>query len=293
MAKILTMNKQSASLSDSLALSVQQIAVKAEKLNKPKANDYYENGLLYCGKCHTPKQHMGEVFGGVKIVPCLCKCREQELQAEHEREEREKQLARVKELRRAGFPEHEMQTQTFSEDDGADERTMRAMKNFVEHYAEFRKRHKGLLLYGNSGSGKTFAAACVVNALIERGIPCLMTNFGRVYNTLWEAEQKQAYLDGLNQFDLLVLDDLGAERHTEFAKELVFQIIDSRCRSGLPTIITTNLPIEVIKKPQTIQETRIYDRIWQMCHPIEVSGKSRRRQKVAADFKGMNELLGL
>ena len=77
------------------------------------------------------------------------------------------------------------------------------------------------------------------------------------------------------------------------AQELVFQIIDSRCRSGLPTIITTNLPIEAIKKPQTITETRIYDRILQMCHPVEVTHASRRRKKVAEGFAATNKLLGL
>lgn len=290
-AKILNMPTHD--VQGSLALAVERVANSAAKLNKQNANDYYENGLLMCGKCHTPKQHRGVMFGVEMVVTCMCRCRQEELQAEHEREEQEKKLARVKELRKAGFPEREMQEQTFANDDGADERTMRAMKNYVEHYAEFRERHKGLLLYGNSGSGKTFAAACVVNALIEQGIPCLMTNFGRVYNTLWGTDQKQEYLDGLNQFDLLVLDDLGAERRTEFAQELVFQIIDSRCRSGLPTIITTNLPIVAIKKPQTLQETRIYDRILQMCHPIEVMHASRRRKKVADDFAEVNELLGL
>lgn len=290
-AKILNMSAHD--VQGSLALAVKRVANNAAKLNQQNANDYYQNGLLMCGKCHTPKQHRGVMFGVEMVVTCMCRCRQEELEAEHEREEQEKRLARVKELRKVGFPEREMQEQTFSQDDGADARTMRAMQNFVEHYAEFRKRHKGLLLYGNSGSGKTFAAACVVNALIEQGIPCLMTNFGRVFNTLWSAEEKQAYLDGLNQFDLLVLDDLGAERKTEFSQELVFQIIDSRCRSGLPTIITTNLPIEVIKKPQTIMETRIYDRILQMCHPVEVKHASRRRKIVADSFLEVNNLLGL
>ena len=278
---------------NSITLAVSHIAKNASQLNKQNENDYYENGLLMCGKCHTPKQCRGFLFGVERTVTCICKCRAEELQAEREREEHEKRLARVQELRKAGFPERELQSQTFSHDDGADERTMRAMKNFVEHYDDFRRMHKGLLLYGNSGSGKTFAAACVVNALIDKGVACLMTNFGRVFNTLWGTEQKQAYLDGFNQFELLVLDDLGAERRTEFAQELVFQIIDSRCRSGLPTIITTNLTIEAIKKPQTITETRIYDRILQMCHPVEVTHASRRRKKVAEGFAATNKLLGL
>lgn len=276
-----------------LDLVLSGVEKKAQELSKPSVQDYYENGLLYCGKCHTPKEHIGSLFGGVKIAPCICQCRRQELEAEREREVREKQLAKVRELRKVGFPEQELQKQCFEQDDGTDPRIMQAMKKYVENYAVFRKNHKGLLLYGNSGSGKTFAAACIVNALIDKGVACLMTNFSRVFNTLWNTEKKQAYLDGLNEFELLVLDDLGAERKTEFAQELVFQIVDSRCRSGLPTIITTNLPIDAIKKPQTLMETRIYDRILQMCHPVAVIGQSRRRKKVAAEFKSMNELLGL
>lgn len=289
--RILNMGTQD--VQGSLALVLNRVEQKTQELSKPSAQDYYKDGVLYCGKCHTAKQHIGQVFGAMQIVPCICKCRKAELDAEREKEAQQRQLEKIKELRKVGFPEQEMREQTFASDDGTDERTMRAMRNFVEHYKEFHQRRKGLLLYGNSGSGKTFAAACVVNALIDKGIACLMTNFSRVSNTLWATEEKQAYLDGLNKFDLLVLDDLGVERKTEFAQELMFQIIDSRCRSGLPTIITTNLSIEVIKKPQSIMETRIYDRILQMCHPIEVKHASRRRKKVADEFAATNELLGL
>ena len=131
---------------NSITLAVNHIAKNASQLNKQNENDYYENGLLMCGKCHTPKQCRGFLFGVERTVTCICKCRAEELQAEREREEHEKRLARVQELRKAGFPERELQSQTFSHDDGADERTMRAMKNFVEHYDDFRRMHKGLLL---------------------------------------------------------------------------------------------------------------------------------------------------
>ena len=120
-----------------------------------------------------------------------------------------------------------------------------------------------------------------------------MTNFARVLNTLWSIEKKQAYIDSFNKFDLLVLDDLGTERRSEYAQEQVFNVIDSRYRAKLPLIITTNLSIEEIKKPDSVGNSRIYDRVLEMCHPVEVTGHSRRRQKVAADFKGMNEILGL
>lgn len=262
--------------------------------NMPRNSaDYMENGLLYCGKCHTPKEFRGNFLGMVKVVSCLCRCRADELAAEEQQRKAEKQRERIMLNRRASFLESDMQHWNFAADDGADPRIMRAAKSYVANFTQFREQGKGLLLHGGVGTGKTFAAACIANALIDTGRTCLMTNFARVLNTLWSIEEKQAYIDSFNQFDLLVLDDLGAERRSEYAQEQVFNVIDGRYRSGLPLIITTNLGIDKIKKPDTIGNARIYDRVLEMCHPIELSGQSRRRKKVAEEFKSMNELLGL
>lgn len=262
--------------------------------NMPRNSaDYMENGLLYCGKCHTPKEFRGNFLGMVKVVPCLCRCRADELAAEEQQRKAEKQWERIRLNRRVSFLESDMQHWNFVADDDADPRIMRAAKSYVANFTQFREQGKGLLLYGGVGTGKTFAAACIANALIDTGRTCLMTNFARVLNTLWSIEEKQAYIDSFNQFDLLVLDDLGAERRSEYAQEQVFNVIDGRYRSGLPLIITTNLGIDKIKKPDTVGNARIYDRVLEMCHPIELSGQSRRRKKVAEEFKSMNELLGL
>ena len=269
---------------------------KAEKMiaaEEPAPGDYEKDGLLYCGKCHTPKEFRGSFLGMVKVVPCLCRCRSAKLAAEEQQRKAEKRQARIRQHRRASFLESDMQHWNFAADDGADPRIMRAAKNYVGNFTQFREQGKGLLLYGGVGTGKTFAAACIANALIDSGRTCLMTNFARVLNTLWSIEEKQAYIDSFNQFDLLVLDDLGAERRSEYAQEQVFNVIDARYRAKLPMIITTNLSIDEIKKPDSIGNSRIYDRVLEMCHPVEVTGKSRRRQKVAADFRSMNELLGL
>ena len=192
-----------------------------------------------------------------------------------------------------GFPESDMENWTFEQDDGAHPGIMRAMKIYVDNFAELSRQGKGLLLYGDVGTGKTFAAACVVNALIDAGYPCLMTNFARVLNTLWGTEKKQDYIDNLNSFRLLVLDDLGAERRSEYSQEQVFNVIDARYRAKLPLIITTNLEIDEIKNPKDIGNARIYDRILEMCHPIRLSGCNRRRKKIREDFHDMNKLFEL
>lgn len=252
-----------------------------------------EDGLLYCGKCHTKKQTEVMLFGTIRRPMCLCKC-EAEKRDKEEAERKQADFGRkIKDLRRTGFPESNMQEWTFENDDMTNSRVTNAMKKYVENFDEMKKQGKGLLLYGSCGTGKTYAACEVANALIDKGYPVLVTNFARVINALQATFEKQEYIDSFNRFSLLVIDDLGIERNTEFAKEQVFNIIDSRYRAGLPMIITTNLSIDKIKKPDDIENGRIYDRILERCFPIEVSGQSRRRKAIRESYDDMKNLLEL
>jgi DNA replication protein DnaC len=186
-----------------------------------------------------------------------------------------------------------MRNWTFANDDLTNEKITKVAQRYVDNFHELRKSGKGLLLYGNTGTGKTFTACEIANALIDKGYPVLVTNFARILNTLQGTFEKQDYIDNFNGYQLLVIDDLGIERDTAYAKEQVFNIIDSRYRSGLPMIITTNLTMEKIKNPEDIENRRIYDRILERCFPIEVSGSSRRRKAVREDYDEMKNLLGL
>ena len=145
---------------------------KVEKIiaaEEPALGDYEKDGLLYCGKCHTPKEFRGSFLGMVKVVPCLCRCRSEKLAEEEQQRKAEKQQARIRQHRRASFLESDMQHWNFAADDGADSRIMRAAKNYVGNFTQLREQGKGLLLYGGVGTGKTFAAACIANALIDSG----------------------------------------------------------------------------------------------------------------------------
>ena len=93
-------------------------------------------------------------------------------------------------------------------------------------------------------------------------------------------EGKQNYLDSLNEFDLLVIDDLGIERNTEYVNELVYNIIDARYRSGKPMIITTNLKYSDLHNAEDTSKARIYSRIIEMCLPVLVGGEDRRKSKM-------------
>ena len=275
-----------------LATVIEGIERQAFKHAVESPADYIgENGLLYCGNCHTAKEFRGSFLGVEKTVPCVCKCRKEQMDAEEKARQREAMQKTIREYRRMGFPESDMQHWTFAHADNC--KIINAAQRYVDNFQQFKADGKGLLLHGGVGVGKTFAAACIVNALIDKGRPCLMTNFARILNTLWGIDEKQAYIDSLNKFDLLVLDDLGIERQSEYVQEQVFNVVDSRYRAKLPLIVTTNLPLKELTSPASVGYGRIYDRLLEMCHPVKVEGESRRRQKVASGFSDMNEMLGL
>ena len=88
------------------------------------------------------------------------------------------------------------------------------------------------------------------------------------------AEDRAAFIASLDDYSLLVIDDLGVERSTEYAMEQMFTVIDSRYRSKKPLIVTTNLKLEEIKNLPDLAHARIYDHILERCAPVLFSGKN-------------------
>lgn len=278
-----------------IANYIDNLERKAAEVIKAEQGDYIgEDGLLYCGKCHTKKQTRIVLFGEERTPFCICQCEKEKREKEEAERKRIEFENTVKKLRHSGFPESEMQYWNFGNADGSNEKLMTAAKNYVDNFGEFRKNGKGLLLFGTVGTGKTFISACIANALIDKGHPVLMTNFARIANTvggMWEG--KQEYYDSLNRFQLLILDDLAAERKTEYMSEIVFNVIDARYRAGLPMIVTTNLTSEELKHPSDIAYQRTFSRLLEMCIPVKVEGKDKRLEKLKADIQPMKNLLGL
>ena len=82
---------------------------------------------------------------------------------------------------------------------------------YVEHWKEAYRDNTGLLLFGDVGTGKSFFAGCIANALLDRDVPVLMTNFPSILNRLTGvfAEDRAAFIASLDDYSLLVIDDLG------------------------------------------------------------------------------------
>lgn len=267
---------------------------KAAESIKAEQGDYYgDDGLLYCGKCNTPKQARVVIFDKERTPFCLCRCEVEKRDREEAERERIEFEKRVRELRRMGFPESDMQDWTFANDDGANEKISTVARNYVENFGKMREDGKGLLLFGKTGTGKSFAAACIANALIDKGYPVLMTNFARIRGTLQGLfDGRQEYLDSFNRFPLLILDDLAAESKSEYMQEIVYEVINNRYLAGLPLIVTANLTADELKHPADITNQRIFSRLYEMCIPLEVKGEDRRRDRLKEAHAEYKNILG-
>ena len=87
----------------------------------------------------------------------------------------------------------------------------------MEHWEDMRTDNIGCLFWGGVGTGKSYLAGCIANALMEKEIPVHMTNFALILNDLAASfENRNEYISRLCRYPLLILDDFGMERGTEY-----------------------------------------------------------------------------
>lgn len=196
-----------------------------------------------------------------------------------------KQQYLLERKRRAFGPFGALQECCFAADNGQVPQILHA-RQYADHWEQMRRDNIGLLFWGPPGCGKTFSAACIANALMEAGSfppEVIMSNFGTILRQLLakSPQEKEDYMERLLGCDLLILDDLGMERQTDYAREQVFSIVDGRCLRRLPLIVTTNLTLQQLKAPESLAEQRIYDRVLELCVPVFFDGESLRRRRGA------------
>lgn len=253
-----------------------------------------EDGLLYCGKCHMPKEAYfpdRKIHFGLDRHPSECRCQKEEREKREAEEEEHRHRMEVERLKSVGLPDRAMLKWTFGEDNGKNHQ-MNIARTYVEKWDQVRMNNVGLLLWGKVGTGKSFFAGCIANELMNREIPVCMTNFGTILNDLsMNREGKNEYIAWLCRFSLLILDDFGMERGTEYGLEQVYNVIDSRYRSGRPLIVTTNLALDELQNPGDTAHTRIYDRVLSMCCPVCFTGVNFRKEKAKNNMGRLKEFL--
>lgn len=275
---------------------IDTINARASRQYSEHDGDYRnKDGLLMCGKCHTQKECvLPKSDGTTRTVHCACECSVEQNKREAEEKRKRDRMQYLDSMRRTGFPDAEMREWTFAKSDHSDRRNETIARNYVANFDAMRKQGTGLLLCGQVGTGKSFLAAAIANELISQGTPCMMTNFSRLISRISEKfGGDQKYLDNLNRFDLLIIDDLGAERDSDFTWEKVMNVIDARYRAGLPIIITTNLSPKDFADRGDTRRQRVFSRLKEMCICLEIKGEDRRVKKMQDKLTSARSLLGV
>lgn len=236
-----------------------------------KANgDYEKGGLLYCGKCHMPKEARIAACNN-SIKPIVCGCKDKYDREAAERRKREEEYAHKQMYRRIGFTVDSFKNDRFESSE--ETAVLKICKQYAEDFDKVIGTYKnGLLLAGNVGCGKSHAAACIANALIDKGKTVKMRTASELLNELSEANEKTTYLTGLAGLDLLIVDDIGVQRSTEYSDELMTDIINSRYDNRKPIVVTTNMT----DWTSGIFSERLKSRLKEVCNSYKVNGIDRR-----------------
>ena len=170
---------------------------------------------------------------------------------------------------------------TFDRDDRPEHLLSKAARAYAENFQPALEQH-GIMFTGNVGTGKTFYACCIANALIQKGVPVWVTTMQPLLRKAGDFSTADSVFNQVKSVELLILDDFGTTQNSARNLDLMFELIDARARSGLPLIVTTNLAPETINT-NDIELKRIYSRIKAMCctcekSPVRMTGADLREQ---------------
>ena len=260
----------------------------------PHPGDYEKDGVLHCGYCHKPKYILHELFGKVQAFPIDCDCM-RECQHRIAEQRRQRQfLIRVDDCRRHALPYSHMHKWTFANDDGGSPRILHYAQYYVKNFAAMKEKGEGLFLIGVTGTGKTFTAVEIVNALCDRGYRCIMVSLLEIVLELlsMNREKRLQYIDELCRHDLVVLDGYGTEPSTYFSDMNILEIVEICYNRHVPMIVTTTLNLDDLTGLNPTRRT-IVSRIRERCYSLTLANIKRRNKMTADRQNRFRELLDI
>lgn len=150
-------------------------------------------------------------------------------------------------------------------------------RDYANNDELFQHKRNSLMILGGVGSGKTHLAAAISNCLIDRGIPVLFGTFSDHLEHIREEFDHtglRKYLSQMKSTPMLVLDDLGKEKKTEWSQQILFDVINYRYEHLLPTIITSNFNVDELG---SYVGKAVFSRLFEMSAAVQTSGSDYRR----------------
>lgn len=137
----------------------------------------------------------------------------------------------------------------------------------------------GLVLTGGYGTGKTHLAAAIANNLVDKGIMVLFDTYVGHLDRLkreMDSDEPKVYLDKMKSMPMLVIDDLGKEKKTDWSQQILFNVLNYRYEHYLPTVITTNMTPNELPK---YVEGAIASRLMETFEILQMRGTDFRNAK--------------
>lgn len=193
-------------------------------------------------------------------------------QQEEEKAKKEKHEKHIWRLNRAGIPKR-----------------FRDVKTDVSEYVDAIKKGYSFVFSGGVGTGKTYLACAIASALID-DLTIQFTSVAKINAAIFDDAMSEAELfRSLAQCQLLILDDLGKEKPSEWLLALTFRIVNARYEENLPIVVTMNYTMEELKRrleasPKDPAALSIVSRLYEMCGgaPVTLHGGDRRRRETRA-----------
>lgn len=262
----------------------------------------------FCGKAleaigfYVPNSYLNHWINGQEYEKCDCQKskdywetlkkqeEKQRIKEIKERDEKEyqKRLNFLIENSHLGKRFYDRTFSTFIVDDN-NRRYYETCQRYAQKFKEVNKDGIGIILTGGYGVGKTHLAAAIAHELMKQGyqpifgtLINLLDRVKSTYNTSESKETEQNIIDSYINCSLLIIDDLGKEKPSEWTLEKLYQVFNSRYEDNKPIIITTNYSMNRLIERLTVNNNTetaeaIVSRIYEMCQGIDMQGKDYRK----------------